>query len=216
MTWINQNLSYIGELMWGHLLLSIPPIVFAVLIAVPIGRLAFRFPKVAGPLLSGASLLYAIPALPLIIIIPLIFGTRLRSPLTIIIALTIYGVALLVRTAADAFTTIPATTKDAAIAIGNSPMSVFWKVELPLAIPVLIAGIRVVAVSTISLVTIGAVIGIPSLGSLLTDGFQREIGAAIAAGIISTMLLAILTDAILLAIGYWSTPWRNRKGVPTS
>lgn len=209
--WISQNLPYIFELTIGHMLLSIPPVVFSVLIAVPIGRLAFRFPRIAGPLLSASSLLYAIPALPLIIVIPLIFGTPLRSSLTMIIALTIYGIALLVRTAADAFTTIPAATRDAAIAIGNSSLGVFWKVELPLAIPVLLAGVRVIAVSTISLVTIGALIGIPSLGSLLTDGFQRGIGAAVAAGIIATMLLAIITDAVLLLIGRWCTPWQVQK-----
>ncbi len=216
MDWIVANFTYIAGLTQTHLFLSLPPIILSVLIAVPIGRLAFRFPWLGGPLLGAASLLYAIPALPLLIVIPLIFGTPLRSSATIIIALTLYGVALMARTAADAFITIPTATKDAALAIGTSPAGVFWKVELPLAIPVLMSGIRVVSVSTISLVTIGALIGIPSLGSLLTDGFQRDIGASIAAGIGATMLLAIGTDVVLLLLTRVCTPWQQRKKVLSS
>jgi osmoprotectant transport system permease protein len=84
---------------------------------------------------------------------------------------------------------------------------VFWRVDLPLAVPVLLAGVRVVAVSTVSLVTIGALIGVPSLGTLLTDGFQRGIPAEVATGVIATMLLALFFDAVLVTAGRILTPW---------
>lgn len=211
MKWLSLNWPQVIELARDHLLLSAPAILLSVLLAVPIGRLAQQRPRLGGPLLGAASLLYAIPALPLLIIIPVIFGIPLRSPATMIIALTVYGLALLVRTAADAFGSVDPRVREAAVAVGHSPRSVFWRVDLPLAVPVLLAGIRVVAVSTVSLVTIGALIGVPSLGTLLTDGFQRGIPAEVATGVIATMLLALLFDAVLVTVGRILTPWATTR-----
>lgn len=213
MTWLSLNWPQVVQLAADHLALSIPAILIAVLIAVPIGRLAARHPRIGGPVLGAAALMYAIPALPLLIIIPAVVGTPLRSAATMIIALTVYGVALMVRTAADAFTSIDSRTRDAAIAIGHSPRAVFWQVDLPLAVPVLLAGVRVVAVSTIGLVTIGALIGVPSLGLLLTDGFQRGITAQVTTGILATVALALLIDALLLVTGRVLTPWTRTRRV---
>lgn len=209
MNWLTLNWPQVIELTRAHLLLSAPAILLSVLLAVPIGRLAHRRPRLGGAVLGAASLMYAIPALPLLIIIPAIFATPLRSPATMVIALSVYGVALLVRTAADAFDSVDARVREAAVAVGHSPRSVFWRVDLPLAVPVLLAGVRVVAVSTVSLVTIGALIGVPSLGTLLTDGFQRGIPAEVATGVIATMLLALLFDGILIIIGRLLTPWTS-------
>lgn len=205
MKWLSANWPQVTDLAFSHLMLSVPAILASVLIAVPIGRLAYQRPRIGGPLLGAATLLYAIPALPLLIVIPAILGIPLRSAATMIVALSVYGVALLVRTAADAFASVSPHVRDAAIAIGNSPRSVFWKVELPLAVPVLLSGVRVVTVSTIGLVTIGALIGVPSLGTLLTDGFQRGIVAEVATGVIATVVLAIFLDALLLIIGRVTT-----------
>lgn len=207
MNWLLLNWQQVIALTRDHLALSIPAIVLSVAIAVPIGRLAYRRPRIGGPLLSAATLLYAIPALPLLIIIPVLFGIPLRSSATMIVALTVYGVALMVRTAADAFASVDTRTRDAAVAVGNSPRSVFWRVDLPLAVPVLLSGVRVVAVSTIGLVTIGALIGVANLGSLLTDGFQRGIAAEVTIGVIATVLLALTIDALLLLAGRMLTPW---------
>ncbi|WP_030154802.1 ABC transporter permease [Glycomyces sp. NRRL B-16210] len=213
MNWLNANWPQVVDLAGDHLALSVPAILASVLIAVPIGRLAYRRPRIGGPLLGAAALMYAIPALPLLIIIPAILGIPLRSAATMIVALTVYGVALLVRTAADAFGSVDARVREAAVAVGHSPRSVFWRVDLPLSIPVLLSGVRVVTVSTVSLVTIGALIGVPSLGSLLTDGFQRGIAAEVATGVIVTILLALLLDALLLAAGRAVTPWTRNPRV---
>ncbi|WP_296140608.1 ABC transporter permease [uncultured Tessaracoccus sp.] len=211
MSWLLANWPRVLELTAQHLLLCLPAVVASVLVAVPIGRLAYRRPRVGEPLLEAATLLYAIPALPLLILIPALVGTPLRSPATMVIALTVYGVALLVRTAADAFASVDPRVRDAAVAIGNSPRSVFWRVDLPLATPVLLSGIRVVTVSTIGLVTIGALVGIPSLGSLLTDGFQRGITAEVATGVVATMLLALVLDLLLLGTERLLTPWAHAR-----
>lgn len=211
MNWLSLNWQQVVELTRDHLLLSAPAILLSVLISVPIGRLAQRRPRLGGALLGAASLMYAIPALPLLIIIPAILGIPLRSPATMVTALSVYGVALLVRTAADAFASVDSRVREAAVAVGHSPRSVFWRVDLPLAVPVLLSGVRVVAVSTVSLVTIGALIGVPSLGTLLTDGFQRGIPAEVATGVIASMLLALLFDAILVITGRVLTPWTTTQ-----
>jgi osmoprotectant transport system permease protein len=212
MTWVSSNLDQLLALALNHVALALPAIIVAVVVAVPIGLLASRKPKIGRPFLSAATVLYAVPALPMLIVIPLIFGTPLRSNATMVIALSVYGVALLVRTAEDAFTSVDPEVRDAAIAMGESPRSVFWRVDLPLSLPVLISGIRVVAVSTIALVTIGALIGVSGLGTLLTDGFQRGIMAEVVTGVVATMLLAVIVDGLILGLGRLLTPWRrNRK-----
>ena len=105
-TWLSHSWRNVLELLLVHLSIAVPAIIIATLIAIPIGRFAYRFPRVGGPVLSASTLLYAIPALPMLIIIPVIFSTSLRSATTIIIALIAYGVALLVRSAADGFAAV--------------------------------------------------------------------------------------------------------------
>jgi len=209
--WLSANWQQIPGLVLDHLVLSVPAIILSVVIAVPIGRLAFRHRRIGGPVLGAAALMYAIPALPLLVIIPVVFGLPIRSAATMIIALTIYGVALLVRTSADAFAAVDADVHEAAIAVGHSPLSVFWRVDLPLSIPVLVSGIRVMTVSTVSLVTIGALIGQSGLGLLLTDGFQRGIAAEVATGVIATIIVALVLDGCVIALGRAATPWTRRR-----
>ena len=207
MSWILNNIPMMTDLVIQHLLLCIPAIILSFLIAIPIGRLAFSVPLIGRVLTSISSLLYTIPALPLLIIIPLIFGTPLRSPVTVIIALVVYGVALMARSATDAFGSVDAQLRDTAVAMGYSKARIFWQVDLPLAAPLLISGLRVVTVSTIGLVTIGALVGIPSLGSLLTDGFQRVIVIEVVCGIVLTMLIALLLDTALGLVERLLLPW---------
>ncbi|WP_232299825.1 ABC transporter permease [Leucobacter komagatae] len=197
------------ELVWVHLQLSLPAIAISILIAIPIGRLAFRYGRFGGALTSVSTLLYAIPALPMLIIIPAIIGVPLRSNANMVIALTLYGVALLVRSAADGFASVDSAVRDSSVAIGYSKFALFWRVDLPLALPVMLAGVRVVAVSTISLVTVGALIGVSSLGTLLTDGFQRGIFAEVLTGVVATIVLALVLDGLLLLLGRMLAPWRR-------
>lgn len=207
MTWIWSNLDLLWDRTLDHLILSVPPILLSFLIAVPLGWLANRYRAGRGVILTASGLLYAIPSLPLFFVIPAIVGTSLRSPLNLVIALTIYGVALMVRVVADGLASVDKDVRQSAVAVGYSGWSIFWQVELPLAGPVLLAGLRVVAVSTVSLATVGAVIGAQSLGSLFTDGFQRGIQAEIIAGIVLTVALALLLDGALVLLGRVLLPW---------
>ena len=210
MTWVVANLGLIWARMLDHVVLSLPPIVLCFVIAVPLGWPARRYRVSRGIILTGAGLLYAVPSLPLFFVLPAVIGTGLRSPLNVIIALTLYGVALMVRVVADGLESVDADVRQSASAVGYSAWSRFWQVELPLAGPVLLAGMRVVAVSTVSLVTVGAVIGVQSLGSLFTDGFQRGIQAEIIAGLVATVTLALLFDGALVLAGRVLMPWTRK------
>lgn len=207
MNWLIANIAQVLELLVTHLAMTVPAILLSAAIAMPLGRLAQASGRARGSIIAATGILYAIPSLPLLIVIPAVFGMPLRSAATMIIALTLYGVALLARTAADAFASIPPETMAAATATGYTSGARFLHVELPLALPVIIAGTRVVAMSTIGLATIGALIGIPSLGSLLTDGFQRGIAAEVVTGIVLTLALAAAVDALLWFVGRVSQPW---------
>lgn len=209
MNWLSQNLGHIAELTWIHLILTVPAVLLSLLIALPIGWLAHRWKLSGGVLLALVGVIYAIPSLPMFIIVPSMLGIGLRSNATMIIVLTAYGVALLSRTVADAFAAVPEQTRRAATGIGYDPTRRFLTVELPLAAPVILAGLRVVVVSTVSLVTVGAVVGIQSLGTLFTDGFQRGILASVLTGLVLTVALALLLDALCLLTGRLLLPWRH-------
>jgi osmoprotectant transport system permease protein len=121
-------------------------------------------------------------------------------------------VALLVRTAADAFAQLPPDVLDAATANGHSGLQRVLRVELPLAGPVLLAGVRVVSVSTVSLVTVGAIIGVTNLGSLFTDGFQRDFTTEIVIGVLGVVAIALLLDVLWVVLGRVLLPWASRQG----
>jgi osmoprotectant transport system permease protein len=208
--WLWSNLDLVGELALVHLALSVPAIILSFVVSVPLGWLAHRYRWSRGVLLVLVGLLYAIPSLALFIALPAVTGLSLRSPVNLVIALTLYGVAVLVRTATDAFDAVERDIRQSATAMGYSAAGRFWGVELPLAGPVLLSGLRVVIVSTVSLATVGAVIGVQSLGSLFTDGFQRGIQVEIVTGIVATILLALLLDWLTVLLGRALMPWTTR------
>ncbi|MBG9342426.1 ABC transporter permease [Corynebacterium diphtheriae] len=210
--WLMHAWPEVLDLLRAHVLLSLPAIVISVLVAVPVGLFAARHPRVGNTVVQVTSLAYTIPALPMLVIVPFIVAVPLRSQINVIIALCVYGIALIVRTATDAFRSVPEEVRTAAVAQGMSPSQIAWKVDMPLAIPVLISGLRVLCVSTVGLVTIGALIGVSSLGSLFTDGFQRNITAEVVVGIVAVVLLAVLFDVACLILQRLCTPWtRPRK-----
>lgn len=215
MTWVFNNLTLIGERSLEHVAIALPPIILSFLISLPLGWLANRFAWSRGMLLTVCGLLYAIPSLPLFIVLPAIIGTGLRDPVNVVIGLTLYGIALMVRTTADGLASVGQDVTQAASAVGYSAWTRFWQVDLPLAGPVLLAGVRVVSVSTVSLTTVGAVLGIKSLGLLFTDGFQRGITAEILTGIVAVIVIALLFDIAIVQIGRLLMPWL-RATAPTA
>lgn len=207
MTWLIDNADYVWDLTLKHIWLSAIPIVAGFVIALPVGWFASRRRRLRGVLLSAGSIIYTIPSLPLFIVLPSIIGTGILSPANVVVALTLYAAAIMVRSATDAFLAVSPEVLDAATASGFSARQQFFKVQLPLAGPVLLAGLRVVAVSTVSLVSIGALIGVSSLGSLFTDGFVRGFTTEIVVGVVATVLVALAFDALLVLGGRIVLPW---------
>lgn len=207
MSWLSRNRDLVAGLLGEHLYLALVPVALGLLLALPLGWAAHRLPRVRFLLLSASGLLFTIPSLALFVALPVVLGTQILSPLNIVVALTIYTVALLVRSVADALGSVSPTVVTAATAMGYRPLHRFLAVELPLAVPVVNAGLRVASVSNISLVTVGALIGVGGLGELFTLGFQRDFLTPLMVGVVATMLLALLMDAALLLLGWLATPW---------
>ncbi|MFI2708028.1 ABC transporter permease, partial [Nocardioides sp. CER28] len=207
MTWVRANQDRLVDLTWQHLWLSVLPVVLGFLLALPVGWYASRFRGFRAPALSFGGVLYSIPSLPLLVIIPSIIGTSFLDPINVAITLTIYALALLVRTVADAFGQVPAEVLDSASASGYSRWQRAFTVELPLAGPAMLAGIRVASVSTVSLVTIGALVGVSNLGSLFTEGFQRYFNTEIIVGMVLVVALALVLDACWVLLGRVLLPW---------
>ena len=211
MSWVLANLPTIAGHLLAHLLQAVPAIIASFVLAIPIARLARTARPLRAVLVTGSSLLYAVPSLALFVILPIILATGIRDPLNVIVALTLYGLALLVPTTADALDAVDARVLDAAAAMGMGRIRCFLTVELPLAGPAILTGLRVVTVSTISLTTVGAVLGVRSLGWLFTDGFQRGITAEIVTGLVSTATLALVLDGLVLALGRLCLPWTWKR-----
>jgi osmoprotectant transport system permease protein len=212
MEWVWENFSEIWGYTLDHLGLSVPPIVIGFVLSIPLGYWTSRSRVARSILLSVFSVLYTLPALVLFVLVPVALGLAILNPNNVIVALTIYAMAIMIRSANDAFTSVSADVRESAQAVGYSPVQRFFRVELPLAGPVLLAGIRVVSVSTVSLATVGGFIGIQSLGSLFLTGFQIQFFPEILAGIVAVLVIAAVFDLILAGLGRLLMPW-NRRGI---
>ncbi|MEP6843096.1 MAG: ABC transporter permease subunit, partial [Pseudolysinimonas sp.] len=166
--WIGGNLGLIGGRVLEHLALTAPPIVIGLVLSIPLGYAASRSKVARSILLSIGGILYTVPSIALLVLVPVTLGLAILNPLNLVGALTIYAVAIMVRSAADAFASLPQEALASATAVGYSRWQRFFEVELPLAVPVLLAGIRVVSVSTVSIASVGALTGIDQLGSFFT------------------------------------------------
>lgn len=205
-----SNRELVATQLGEHLYLSLLPLLLGVLLALPLGRLAQRVGWLREALQNIANVFYTIPSLALFVILPGLMGTPLLSPLNVVIALTLYTAALLVRPVRDALDSVPGHIVAAATAMGYRPGRRLLAVELPLAVPVLAAAVRVASVSNISLVSVGALVGIGGLGRLFTDGFQRDYPEQILIGIVLTLLLALVVDLVLVLLWRLATPWARR------
>lgn len=211
MTWVFDNYDSVLSALGTHIVFSIVPVLLGLVLAIPLGWLANRTPTVRMVMTNAAGLLYTVPSLAVFVFMPPVLGTQILDPANVIVALTIYTVALLVRTVSDALVAVPPNVLDAANAMGYTPLRRFAGVELPMAVPVIVAGLRVAAVSTISLVTVGSVIGFGGLGLLFTEGFNRSNNAQIVSGIVLVLLLALVVDSLLLLAGRVLTPWERAR-----
>jgi len=210
--WLENNASDIAGLLGQHALLAVIPVVAALVIALPLGYLVFRAGKGANVILAVLGVIYSIPSLALFVALPVVLGRQILDPVNVVVALTIYSVALLVRSVVDGLRSVPRDVKQSASAIGFSRFGRLRKVELPLAMPVIFAGLRVVTVSNIALVTVAVLVASGGLGQLFLRGYNSIFYTPLIAGLVLTVLLALAADGIILLIQRGTLPWaRGRR-----
>lgn len=198
----------VPTLIWESAKLGILPALFGLIISVPLGIVCARWTWFYPPVLSGASVLYAIPSLALFIV--LIPYTGLTDT-TVIIPLTLFSLCVLIPNVVDGLRSVPEPVRQAATAMGFGQVRRLAQVELPISVPIVIAGLRVAVVSSISLATLGQLIGVSSLGYLLIDGYQRAFLTEILVGGGLIIALAVICDLLLVLVRRVLTPWRPRR-----
>jgi osmoprotectant transport system permease protein len=207
-SWIGSHVDLLGQLLGQHVYLSLVPVVLGLAISLPLGLCCVRWPRIYPLVLAVTSMLYALPSLALFVV--LIDYTGFSS-WTIIIPLTIYTLSVLVRNVVDGLHSVPDHVRQAAVAMGFSAARRLIQVELPVAVPVVFAGMRIATVANISLVSVGSLIGISGLGQLFVDGIQRDFPTPIVVGIVLTVALAVLADAALVLLQRVLTPWSRTR-----
>jgi osmoprotectant transport system permease protein len=205
--WFLANTSLVWQLALTHLWVSLVPVAFGATLAI---YLAWAVRGRAGSALAGVlSGVYAIPSLALFVLLPPLLGTSYLGASNVLTALGLYATAVMFLAARDAYAGVDSALIENARAQGFGPWQRWAYVQFPAALPALISGLRVVAASTISMASIGAVVGVRNLGYLFLDGFQRRIQAEIITGILVTVALALAIDLLLWAVGRALTPWQR-------
>jgi osmoprotectant transport system permease protein len=209
--WLSRNLEMIGRLLVEHMILAVVPVILAFLVSLPLGYLVHKTGKAANGLLAVLGLIYSIPSLALFVLMPLLLGTRILNPINIAAALAIYSIALLVRSVVDGLRSVSPAVKQSASAVGYGWFRRLFGVELPLAMPVIFAGLRVVTVSNIALVSVAALVGSGALGKLFDLGFGSYFYTPIIVGLVLMLALALLADGLILMVQRGSLPWFRRR-----
>lgn len=208
-TYFRDHHSDVLHWTWITTWMAALPLVIGLAIALPIGWLASRYRWTYPPLVTIAGLLYTIPSLVLFLVLPGLLGTQILAPVNVVVALTIYTVALLVRVVADGLSSVSTATMSAASAMGYTNRQRLFAVQLPIAVPVIGAGLRVAAVSNVSLVSVASLLGVTQLGTLFTEGSQQNSLTPILLGLIFFVVLALLFDAAIFAGIRLLTPWQR-------
>ena len=207
--WVGEHRTLIIDLAEAHLELTVLAVVMGLALSFPLALAARRWRRLYSPVLSAAGVLYAIPSLALFaLLVPWTGLTRT----TALIALVSYTLLILVRNIAAGLDGVPAEVSEAATAMGMRSRRRLWSVELPLALPAVVAGIRVATVTTIGLVTVAALIGHGGLGQLILDGLNRDFRTPLVVGSVLSVALAATADVILVAAQRLLTPWARRGG----
>ena len=208
--WISENFfEDIVPAVQGHIFLSAISVAIALAISLPTGVLVARYRKAYAPVTFFTGFLFTIPSLAFFALLAAIPSIGV-GPRPVIIALVAYSLLVLIRNTVAGIDSVPEETKDAARGMGLTNRQILLGVELPLALPVIVAGIRIATVTIIGIATIGAYIDGGGLGVLIFDGLERDFPTEIIVGGGLAMLLAILADLLLLAVERYLRPWARR------
>jgi osmoprotectant transport system permease protein len=203
-SWIRDHLNEVASRGLEHIWLTLWAVAIGLMISFPLAILAHRRRRLQGPITWVTGVLYTVPALATILLLVAVTGF---SYVTVIIPLTSYTLLILIRNILAGLEGVPDDAKDAALGMGFTPRQMLWRVEIPLAMPVIIAGIRIATVSTIGLVTIAALIGRGGFGQFILEGLDELFWTPLLLGVVLSVAFAIVADVLLIGIGKLLSPW---------
>ncbi|WP_413809072.1 ABC transporter permease [Streptomyces sp. OE57] len=206
--WFPDHRSTLVTLTLDHLSTAVPAVLLGLLIALPLAVIAHRVRPLRGLLLGLSNILFTIPSIAIFVLLLPVTGLTRTTAIT---GLTIYTLVVLLRNTVEGLDSVPTKVREASTAMGARPLRTLLTVELPLAFPVIMAGVRVATVMAISLVSVASYIGYGGLGQLFTDGFQRNYPTPVVAGVVLSLVLALVADAVLVTIQWLCTPWLRRR-----
>jgi osmoprotectant transport system permease protein len=193
----------------SHVLISLTAVLVALLVAIPVALALRRSPRWRQTVEGTAAVVYTIPSLALFVLLVPFTGL---SALTVVIGLVLYAQTILIRAVLVGLAAVPADVLDAAAGMGYGPRRLLLAVEAPLAVPTVMAGLRVAAVSTVALTTVGAIIGHGGLGNLIYAGLRSVFRAEVLTASALCVLLAVVADLGLVGLQRGLTPWRRGVG----
>lgn len=207
-SYISGQWDRIQEALLQHIQLTLLAVLCGFVISSLLAFLALRYRWSVTPITLFAAFLYTIPGVAFFGILVAYLGLSL---LTALIPLTSFTILILVTNIMDGFESVPASVHEAADGMGLTPMQRLFTVEIPIAVPYIINGLRIATVTTVGLVTVAAIIGYGGLGRLILDGLRRAFWTPLTIGASLSILLALLFDLLFFSLGAWLTPWARRK-----
>jgi osmoprotectant transport system permease protein len=202
--YVQRNSADIAQALEQHASLTLQAVVIAFVLALPLGALAHLRPRLAGPVLGVAGVLYTVPSLALFAILAPYTGI---GRTTVLIGLVSYALLVLTRNVLVGLQGVDPAVRDAARGMGYGRTRMLFSVELPQALPSIVAGLRLATVTTVALVTVGVVVGYGGLGQLMFRGFRSNYHAEIMTATVLCLLLALVCDLVIAGIGRRLTPW---------
>jgi osmoprotectant transport system permease protein len=202
--WIGRNTDLIWDSVREHVILVALSVIFGLLIAVPLGVACARWRRLYAPSLAVTGVLYTIPSLAAVAFLLPYWGTARPTAL---VPLTTYTLLILLRNVVVGLDSVPAEVRDAADGMGYSRLARLIRIELPLALPAIMAGVRIATVTMVGLVAVAGLLGIPNLGNLILTGRNRPVRTAITVGIALCIALAVVADVLLQLVQRRLTPW---------
>lgn len=207
--WVLDNLDEIGQRLGEHVVMVVVSVAIGFVVSFGLAMLARRYPRLYGPIIGVTGTLYAIPSLALFVLLIPITGLTLTTG---IVALALYTLLILVRNIVTALDGVPNDVIESANGMGYAPAQRFWRVELPIALPIIVAGLRIATVTTIGLVTVTTFIGLGGLGYLIINsGTRRFFPTSIYVGVLLCVVLAVLADLLLIWAQKRLTPWARER-----
>lgn len=196
-----------------HIGITLASVAIGLAVSLPLALLARRWRLLAGPILGVTTVLYSVPSLAMFSLLLPFFGLSVSLVVT---GLVLYSLTVLVRNILAGLQAVPDEAREAAQGMGYGPLRLLWGVELPLALPALLAGVRITTVSTVALTTVGAIVDYGGLGTLILDGLDTTFKAQVLTASALCVLLAVVADLLLLGLQRWLTPWTRVHRIRTS